>query len=110
MAKYFLVFTTVKNMADQVILIKPLHHDNDDAVSFTVEATHQCVVVSVVSLYATRLRECIVRLEWIIGQGVRQEGGELRGCHLPDAMAIRDGGFSRRRRHDHQSPRYSEGQ
>jgi len=33
------VFTTVKDVANQVILMQPLHHDDDDAVFLTVEAT-----------------------------------------------------------------------
>jgi len=62
----FPVLTTVKNMANQVILMQPLHHNDDDAIFLAVEATRQSVVVPVVNRCPACLRERILRLEWVI--------------------------------------------
>jgi hypothetical protein len=82
-----------EHVPDKVILVEPLHDQNDAAAVLVIEATEQAVVVPFVDRLALRIREGLIGLEGIIddndvaaaaGQNAAHGGGEaeaLAGRH-----------------------------
>src|SRR6516162_4225121 len=57
-----------EHMADEVVLVQPLHDNHDRAGAFVIEPAVQRVGEPVVGGFALRVRKCLVRLQWIIDQ------------------------------------------
>jgi len=64
-------------MADQIVLVQALHHDDDAAGELVIEAADQGVVVPVVYSFAACVGESFVRLQGIVDDdGVGAASGE----------------------------------
>src|SRR5215510_3165092 len=53
-------------VADQVVLVQPLHDQNDAAGELVIEPAYKRVVVPVVAGVTARIRECLIWLERIV--------------------------------------------
>jgi hypothetical protein len=56
-AQYFPLVILAQNVADQVVLMKSLHYEDDAAGLFVIESAIKCVVVPGVNCIALGLRE-----------------------------------------------------
>ena len=73
------------NVPDQVVLMQPLHDDDDAARILIIEPAVQGVVVPGIRSVALRFRQRFIRLQWIVdddeirtapGQNAADRGGE----------------------------------
>ena len=76
-------------MAHEVILVEPLHDDDDATVPLVVEAGQQGVVVPVVDSLSLGFRQCFIRLQWVIdNQVVRAPAGQHTADRSGEAKAF----------------------
>lgn len=61
-----LPFFAFEYFAHQVLLVEPLHHDDDDTVLLAVEPTQERVEVPVARIFAASFGERVLRLHHVI--------------------------------------------